>query len=149
MNVSIFRRGNSVKIEIRSALKGGKNVLNSHFTFEPQRQNAYLQTCAPSEDSDQPAHSRSLIKIFSMRTFDSQGCKVSPCGQRRLWLVCTDAQADLCIHWPHISENTLSDWSSQLVLSRCHIVAKTYLEVWRQYLMAFDHIEAVFPSGDP
>ena len=32
---------------------------------EPQCQKIYLWTCAPSEDSDQPAHSRSLIRIFA------------------------------------------------------------------------------------
>ena len=41
--------------------------------------------CAPSEDSDQIAHSRSLIWIFTGRISDSQGCNVSSCGQRRLW----------------------------------------------------------------
>ena len=33
------------------------------------------RTCAPSEDSDQPAHLRSLIRIFPWRSLDSQGCK--------------------------------------------------------------------------
>ena len=28
-------------------------------TYEPKRQKTYLRTCATSEDSDQPAHSRS------------------------------------------------------------------------------------------
>ena len=32
---------------------------------------------APSEDSDQPAHSRNLIRIFTGHILDSQGCKVS------------------------------------------------------------------------
>ena len=31
------------------------------------------QTCAPSVDSDQPAHSRSLIRIFNGQTLASQG----------------------------------------------------------------------------
>ena len=53
-------------------------------SLEPQRQKTYLWTCAPSEDSDQTAHSRSLIRIFTGRILDSQGCKVSSCGQRRL-----------------------------------------------------------------
>ena len=35
-------------------------------------------------NSDQPAHSRSLNRIPTGRILDSQGCKVSPCGQRRL-----------------------------------------------------------------
>ena len=38
-----------------------------------------LWTRALSEDPDQPAHARSLIRIFTRRILDSQGC-----GQRRL-----------------------------------------------------------------
>ena len=45
----------------------------------------YLRTCAPSEDSDQPAHSRSLIRIITRRILDSHGSKVSSYGRRRLW----------------------------------------------------------------
>ena len=41
-------------------------------------------SCVPREDSDQPAHSRSLIRIFTGRILDSQTFKVSSCGQRRL-----------------------------------------------------------------
>ena len=61
----------------------------------------YLWTCAPSEDSDQTAHSRSLIRIFTGRILDRQGCKVSSCGQRRLWSDCKDAQAELSLRWTH------------------------------------------------
>ena len=38
--------------------------------------------CAPSEDSGQTAHTRSLIWVFARRFSDSQGCKVSSCGER-------------------------------------------------------------------
>ena len=38
----------------------------------------------PSEDSDQPALSRSLIRIFTGHNLDGQGYKVFSCGQRRL-----------------------------------------------------------------
>ena len=53
----------------------------SSLIFEPQRQTAYLWTCAPCEDSDQPAHLRSLIRIFTECFLDSQGCKFCWCGQ--------------------------------------------------------------------
>ena len=63
-------------------------------TFEPQRQK-YLRTCALSEDSDQTAHSRSLIRIFTGRILDSQGCEDSSCGQREdSDTDCTDVQTD-------------------------------------------------------
>ena len=44
--------------------------------IEPRDQKTLLRTCAPSEDSDLPAHSRSLIRIFPGCILDSQGCKV-------------------------------------------------------------------------
>ena len=46
-------------------------------TNEPQRQETYLQTSVPREDSDQPAHSRSLIRIFTGCILNSQGAIVS------------------------------------------------------------------------
>ena len=53
------------------------NIL-CHFDpiYEPQSHKTYLWTCMPTEDSDQPAHSRNLIRIFTGRILDSQGCKV-------------------------------------------------------------------------
>ena len=56
---------------------------------KPQCQKTYLLTCAPSKDSDQPAHSRSLIRIFTRHILDRQGCKVSSHRQRGLWSICT------------------------------------------------------------
>ena len=67
--------------------------------------NAY-GACTPYEDLDQPAHSRSLVRI-AWCILDSQGCKVSSCGQRRLWSDCADAQADLSLRCAQISECTL------------------------------------------
>ena len=48
----------------------------------------YLPIHAPSEDSDQPAHALSLIRIFTRRILDSQGCKVFSRGERRIWSDC-------------------------------------------------------------
>ena len=53
-----------------------------------------LQTCASSEDSSQPAHLYNLLRTFTKHILDSQGCKVSCCGQWILWSDCTYAQAD-------------------------------------------------------
>ena len=41
-----------------------------------QCQKMYHQTCMPSEDSDQPVHSCSLIRIFTGHILGSQRCKV-------------------------------------------------------------------------
>ena len=42
-------------------------------------------TCAPSEDSDQPWHPPSLIRVFAVRIMDSSGPNPSSDGQRRFW----------------------------------------------------------------
>ena len=44
----------------------------------------HLRACTPCEDSDQPAHSHSLIRIFTGRILDSQGCHIYLYGQGRL-----------------------------------------------------------------
>ena len=36
----------------------------------------YLRTCPLNEDSDQPVHSRSPIRVFTGRILDNQGCSV-------------------------------------------------------------------------
>ena len=41
--------------------------------LEPQHQKIFLLTYASSEDSDQPAHSSSLIRIFTGRILKDQG----------------------------------------------------------------------------
>ena len=74
-------------------------------SFELYRQKTYLRTCAPSEASDQTAHSRSLIRIFTVCTLESQGCKVSSCGQRRLRSNCANVLG-AHILWAHMSKCT-------------------------------------------
>ena len=72
------------------------------YLYETQRQKTYLQKCALSDDSDQTAHSRSLIRIFTERFLNRQGCKVSSCRQRRRLSGCSYAQADLSLRWAHM-----------------------------------------------
>ena len=50
-------------------------------SFEPQHDKTNKMTCAPSEDSDQPGHSPSLIRVFAVHSMGSKGPKVSSCGQ--------------------------------------------------------------------
>ena len=64
----------------------------------------------PNEDSDQPAHSRSLFRICPRRILDNKGCKVSSCGQRRL------IRLRGCAVW---SESSLGAHVRRYVFSRC------------------------------
>ena len=70
-----------------------------------QRQKTYLRICAPSEDSDQPAHSRSMIIISTGHFLHSHGWKVSSCGQQRFWSGC---KTDLNIRCAHMSKSTVN-----------------------------------------
>ena len=90
-----------------------KNCNRGSFQNEPQCVKTYLWTymctCAFYDNSDQPAHSRSLIRIFTWRTLDGQGCKVSLCGQRRL------SRVHGCAMW---FESSLSAYVKRYVFSR-------------------------------
>ena len=53
-------------------------------TNEPQHDKTNKMTCAPSEDSDQPGHPPSLIRVFAVHSIGSLGPKVFSCRQLRL-----------------------------------------------------------------
>ena len=58
---------------------GGQNYIGMFSWWK-----RYLPTCVPSEESNQPVHSCSLIRIFPECILESQRCKLSWCGQQRL-----------------------------------------------------------------
>ena len=57
--------------------------------------------CAPSEDSDQPGHLPSLIRVFAVRMKKAWVLSYPLSAQRRLWSDWADAQADLSLRWVH------------------------------------------------
>ena len=56
------------------------------------------------------------IRIFIKRILDSQGCKISSCGQRRLWSDCTDAQDDLNLRRAYMSASTFANVMALIIL---------------------------------
>ena len=46
-------------------------ILSPNITNEPPHDKTNIMTCAPSEDSDQPVHPPSLIRVFAVRSMDS------------------------------------------------------------------------------
>ena len=58
--------------------------------------------CAPSEDSDQPGHPPSLIRVFAVRMKKVWVLSYPLSGQQRLWSDWADAQAYLSLRWVHI-----------------------------------------------
>ena len=57
--------------------------------------------CAPSDDSDQPGHPPSLIRVFAIRMKKAWALCLPLSAQRRLWSDRAAAQADLILHWAH------------------------------------------------
>ena len=57
--------------------------------------------CAPSEDSDQPGHPPSLIRVFAVRMKKAWVLSYPSSAQRTLWSDWADAQADLSLRWAH------------------------------------------------
>ena len=76
--------------------------------IEPPHDKTNKMACAPSEDSDQPGHPPSLIRVFVVRLMGSKGPKLSSCGQRRL------IRLGGCPGW---SESSLGAHAILLVLS--------------------------------
>ena len=71
--------------------------------FEPPHDKTNKMTFVPSEDSDQPGHPPSLIRVSAVRSMGSWGPNFASGGQRWLWSDWADVQADLSLRWAHRS----------------------------------------------
>ena len=58
--------------------------------------------CAPSEDSDQPWHPSSLIRVFTVCMKKAWVLSYPLSAQRKLWSDWVDTQADLSLRWAHM-----------------------------------------------
>ena len=90
-----------VQSRLSSTLPLGTRWEPRSFIWDTTWQNQQIE-CAPGEDSDQPGHPPSLIRVFAVRSMGSWGPKLSSCGQRRLWSDWADAQADLSLRRAHM-----------------------------------------------
>ena len=69
----------------------------------------YLLTCEPNVDSDQTAHTRSLIRVFVVRMKKLCILNYPKCAKWKLWSDWANAQVDLNLRWAHMSEGTFTD----------------------------------------
>ena len=81
---------------------------NGHW-YEPQREKTYLLTRALNEDSNQPAHLRSLIRVFEAHMKLLCVLGYPKCAQWIFRSDCASAQSDLNLLWTHMSAGTFSD----------------------------------------
>ena len=103
--------------------------------IEPRHDKPNKMICAPSEDSDQPGHPPSLIRISAVRLKQTWALSYPVCAQRRLWsdwVECPGWSETLirlggCPGW---SESSLGTKVILLVLSwggsKCFFLESTY-----------------------
>ena len=71
-------------------------------------------TCAPNEDHNQTALSRSLISVFVVRMKKLCFRGYPKCDQWRFWSDCKNMQADLNLLWAHVRRHILWRFGSNL-----------------------------------
>ena len=69
--------------------------------IEPPHDKTNKMACAPIEDSDQPGHPPSLIRVFDVRMKKAWVLSYPLSAWRRLWSDWADAQADLSLRWAY------------------------------------------------
>ena len=102
-------------------------------TCEPPHDKTNKVACASSEDSDQPGHPPSLIRVFAVRSVGSKGPKVS-------WTVKTLIRLGGCPGW---SESSLGAHATLLVLSRggsCYIGLILAYKIARSWVWPLPYI---------
>ena len=72
------------------------------YIYEPTHDKTNKIACSPIEDSDQPWHPPSLIRVFVVRMKKHWVFSYPLSAQWRLWPDWTDAQADLSLRWAHM-----------------------------------------------
>ena len=73
--------------------------------------------CVPSENSDQPGHPTSLIRVFAVRMKKAWVLSYPLIAQRRLWSDWANAKADLSLRWAHT--HFIGFVMSRLILFLC------------------------------
>ena len=71
-------------------------LTNNIYSFE---QLGPDKSCVTSKDSDQPVHPPSMARAPVYSSLDSLEAVEGTCDQQRPWSDCTNAQADLSLHW--------------------------------------------------
>ena len=69
---------------------------------ETAHDKTYKMACAPSEDSDQPGHPPSLIRVLAVLMKKAWVLTYPLSAPRSLWSDWAEAQADLSLRWAHM-----------------------------------------------
>ena len=97
--------GQSVALKLQSLLDllYLEHILDTfgHFIDESPHDKTNKIACAPSEDSDQPEHPPSLIRVVTIRMKKALVLSYPLRAQWKLWSDWADVQADLSLRWAH------------------------------------------------
>ena len=96
-------------VKIAEQVSGGKKCMSVEIFlnmislewFNLPHDETNKMTCAPSEDSDQPGHLPSLIRVFAVCIKRAWVLSYRLRAQRRFWSDWRDAQAGLSLRWAH------------------------------------------------
>ena len=94
---------------------------------------------APSEDSNQPAHPHSLLRVFVVCMKKLCILGYPKCAQWRFRSDCTNAQSDLNLRWAHMSESRFSDCSSD----NCDFIADFFPNYYIFVIMLLGQLKAI------
>ena len=95
---------------------------------EPPYDKTKKMACTPSEDSDQPGHPASLIRVFAVCMKKAWVHSYPLSAQRRLWSDWADAQADLslCLAHSHFVGFVMRWLKLLLFQSKCQSLGTVY-----------------------
>ena len=103
---------------IRNGFWSGFNM-----KIKPRHDKPNKMICAPSEDSDQPGHPPSLIRVSAVRLKQTWALNYTFSAQRRLWSDWVDAQADLRL-WSDRADDQADlslRWAQKSFCWFCHL----------------------------
>ena len=80
----------------------GMQELSKIQLIQPQHDKNNKINCTPSEDSDQPGHPPSLIRVFAVRMKKVLGSLATHLAHSEDWSDWVDAHADLSVCWVHV-----------------------------------------------
>ena len=90
--------------------------------FELPNDKTNKMACAPSEDSDQPGHPPSLIRVFAVCMKKAWVLSYPLNAQQRLWSDWVNAQADPSLCWAH---SHFVGFVMRRLISLCHTCPRT------------------------
>ena len=105
---TLMKTSYKIHLEKSAACTWAREIQNQQNDLCIQRRRYVIMTwqnqqneCAPSEDSAQPGHPPSLIRVFAVCMKKAWVLSYPLSTQRRHWSDWMDAQADLSLRWVH------------------------------------------------